>query len=170
MIEGMEDLLSLAVSFKPLFAVLVAVGVALILARIIREVAHRAFRRTPGIREVSLKARNPLRLGLSLIGTRIALGATAAGAAWLPAVDYVLVLGSKTFLPQLEQGIEGIRSIVSEEVNAALEKCKAAAVERGTCPGIDPFMTMSFASLPVIPTLRLTTRGVIDVNTQTLID
>lgn len=56
------------------------------------------------------------------------------------------------------------------EVNAALEKCKAAAVERGTQPGIDPFMTMSFASLPVIPTLRLTTRGVIDVNTQTLMD
>lgn len=56
-----------------------------------------------------------------------------------------------------------------EEVNAALEQCKAAVVERGTCPGIDPFMTMSFASLPVIPTLRLTTRGVIDVNTQTFI-
>ena len=57
-----------------------------------------------------------------------------------------------------------------EEVNAALEACKAAAIARGTQPGIDPFMTMSFASLPVIPTLRLTTRGVIDVNTQTLID
>ncbi|MDM7991474.1 mechanosensitive ion channel domain-containing protein [Arthrobacter sp. zg-Y877] len=89
----MEDLLSLAVSFKPLFAVLVAVGVALILARILREVVHRAFRKTPGIREISVKARNPLRLGLSLIGVRIALGATAAGTSWLPAVDYVLVLG-----------------------------------------------------------------------------
>ena len=57
-----------------------------------------------------------------------------------------------------------------EEVNAALERVKRAAIERGTQPGIDPFMTMSFASLPVIPTLRLTTRGVIDVNTQTLRD
>ena len=57
-----------------------------------------------------------------------------------------------------------------EEVNTALEACKAAAVSRGTQPGIDPFMTMSFASLPVIPTLRLTTRGVIDVNTQTIIE
>ena len=55
------------------------------------------------------------------------------------------------------------------EVNAALEKCKQAAVERGTQPGIDPFMTLSFASLPVIPTLRLTTRGVIDAATQTFI-
>ncbi|MCQ1952290.1 mechanosensitive ion channel family protein [Arthrobacter sp. zg-Y238] len=93
MIDSMEDLLSLAVSFKPLFAVLVAVGVALILARILREVVHRAFRKTPGIREITVKARNPLRLGLSLIGARIALGATAAGTLWLPAVDYVLVLG-----------------------------------------------------------------------------
>ena len=57
-----------------------------------------------------------------------------------------------------------------EEVNAALEACKNAAIQRGTAEGIDPFMTMSFASLPVIPTLRLTTRGVIDVNTQTFID
>ena len=56
-----------------------------------------------------------------------------------------------------------------EEVNLALESCKQAAIQRGTQPGIDPFMTMSFASLPVIPTLRLTTRGVIDVNTQTII-
>ena len=32
--------------------------------------------------------------------------------------------------------------------------------------GIDPFMTLSFMALPVIPTLRITTRGVIDVNTQ----
>ena len=56
-----------------------------------------------------------------------------------------------------------------EEVNAALEACKQAAIDRGTHCGIDPFMTMSFASLPVIPTLRLTTRGVIDVNTQTFI-
>ena len=30
----------------------------------------------------------------------------------------------------------------------------------------DPFMTLSFMSLPVIPTLRLTTRGVIDVAKQ----
>ncbi len=50
-----------------------------------------------------------------------------------------------------------------EEVNAALEDCKRAAIQRGTQPGIDPFMTMSFASLPVIPTLRLTTKGVFDV-------
>ena len=55
------------------------------------------------------------------------------------------------------------------EVNDALEACKRAASERGVSEGVDPFMTMSFMSLPVIPTLRLTTRGVVDVNSQTIV-
>ena len=53
-----------------------------------------------------------------------------------------------------------------EQVNEALEQAKAAARAQGANPGIDPFMTLSFMALPVIPTLRLTTRGVIDVVTQ----
>ncbi len=52
------------------------------------------------------------------------------------------------------------------EVNDLLEAAKAAAHSLGVNDGIDPFMTLSFMSLPVIPTLRLTTRGVIDVATQ----
>ena len=52
------------------------------------------------------------------------------------------------------------------EVNEALEAAKAAALAQGVNPGIDPFMTLSFMALPVIPTLRLTTRGVIDVISQ----
>ena len=36
----------------------------------------------------------------------------------------------------------------------------------GVSRGIDPFMTLSFMALPVIPTLRITTRGVYDVNSQ----
>ena len=53
-----------------------------------------------------------------------------------------------------------------EHVNRDLEDAKAAAFRQGVNPGIDPFMTLSFMALPVIPTLRLTTRGIIDVNTQ----
>ena len=45
-------------------------------------------------------------------------------------------------------------------------EAKEAAYTLGVGKDIDPFMTLSFMSLPVIPTLRLTTRGVIDVNTQ----
>ena len=52
------------------------------------------------------------------------------------------------------------------EVNDLLEKAKAAAHAQGVGNGIDPFMTLSFMALPVIPTVRLTTRGVIDVSTQ----
>ena len=52
------------------------------------------------------------------------------------------------------------------EINAELEAAKAAALALGVNPGVDPFMTLSFMALPVIPQLRLTTRGVIDVNTQ----
>ena len=47
-----------------------------------------------------------------------------------------------------------------------VEEAKAAAFAQGVNRGIDPFMTLSFMALPVIPTLRITTRGVFDVNTQ----
>ncbi len=53
-----------------------------------------------------------------------------------------------------------------EQVNEELEEAKAAAFAQGVNRGIDPFMTLSFMALPVIPTLRLTNRGVIDVVTQ----
>ena len=52
------------------------------------------------------------------------------------------------------------------EVNDLLEKAKAAAHSLGVGTGIDPFMTLSFMALPVIPTVRLTTRGVVDVIKQ----
>ncbi len=52
------------------------------------------------------------------------------------------------------------------EVNEKLEAAKDAAHTLGVGHGIDPFMTLSFMALPVIPTLRITTRGIIDVVTQ----
>ena len=52
------------------------------------------------------------------------------------------------------------------EVNDQLEAAKAAAFDLGVNRGVDPFMTLSFMALPVIPKLRITTRGVIDVETQ----
>ncbi len=60
--------------------------------------------------------------------------------------------------------------IMSEEplvtVNEKLEAAKEAAFALGVSRGVDPFMTLSFMALPVIPTLRLTTRGVFDVEKQ----
>ena len=43
---------------------------------------------------------------------------------------------------------------------------KRQAYDLGVSTGIDPFMTLSFMALPVIPSLRITTRGVFDVTTQ----
>lgn len=48
-------------------------------------------------------------------------------------------------------------------VNHDLERAKAQAFELGVSRQIDPFMTLSFMSLPVIPVLRLTTRGIFNV-------
>ena len=52
------------------------------------------------------------------------------------------------------------------EVNRKLEDAKEKAFALGVNREIDPFMTLSFMALPVIPTLRITTRGVIDVVRQ----
>lgn len=57
-----------------------------------------------------------------------------------------------------------------EDVNEMLEACKTAAWTQGVNRGIDPFMTLSFASLPVIPTLRLTTKGVFNVETLSFME
>ena len=56
-----------------------------------------------------------------------------------------------------------------EEVNRKLEDAKVKAAELGVSPGVDPFMTLSFMALPVIPSLRITTRGVFDVTQQTYV-
>ena len=66
-----------------------------------------------------------------------------------------------------------IAGIMSDEplvtVNEKLESAKEAAYALGVNPGIDPFMTLSFMALPVIPSLRITTRGVFDVTTQSYV-
>ena len=63
-----------------------------------------------------------------------------------------------------------IAGIMSDDtlinVNRDLENAKKAAYDLGVSTGIDPFMTLSFMALPVIPSLRITTRGVFDVTTQ----
>ena len=66
------------------------------------------------------------------------------------------------YLPQ-----KTITSLEFDKIRAMLADCamtegaKAAAFRLGVKEGIDPFMTLSFMALPVIPT-----RGIIDVVTQ----
>ncbi len=79
----------------------------------------------------------------------------------------IVVVAQGEVLAELPLEIAGLMSGRSlAEVNTLLENAKAAAHRLGVREGIDPFMTLSFMSLPVIPTLRLTTRGVMDVATQ----
>ena len=79
----------------------------------------------------------------------------------------IVVVENGQVLAELPLEIAGIISGKPlREVNALLEDAKKAAHALGVGTDIDPFMTLSFMSLPVIPTLRLTTRGVVDVNTQ----
>lgn len=56
------------------------------------------------------------------------------------------------------------------EVNQNLESAKKSAYAQGVSPNIDPFMSLSFLSLPVIPSLRIITKGVFDVETQSFIN
>jgi len=74
----------------------------------------------------------------------------------------VAVAGGRA-LACLPLPVAGLMSEASlEEVEQGLEDCIAAA--RGLGCGLkDPFMTLSFLCLPVIPELKLTDRGLVDV-------
>ncbi|MEY8353370.1 adenine deaminase [Lachnospiraceae bacterium 54-53] len=67
-----------------------------------------------------------------------------------------------------------IAGLMSEEpaewVEERLEELKAQTRKLGIGEDIDPFMTLAFASLPVIPQLRLNTYGLIDVEKQEIVD
>ncbi len=79
----------------------------------------------------------------------------------------IVVVNEGQVVAQLPLEIAGLMSDKPlQEVNDLLENAKAAAHALGVGNGIDPFMTLSFMALPVIPTVRLTTRGVVDVLTQ----
>ena len=79
----------------------------------------------------------------------------------------IVVVKDGAVLAELPLEIAGLMSDKPlTMVNDLLENAKETAYTLGVGKDIDPFMTLSFMSLPVIPTLRLTTRGVVDVNTQ----
>ena len=79
----------------------------------------------------------------------------------------IVVMDDGKVLGELQLQIAGIMSEAPLiEVNEALETAKEQAFKLGVSRGVDPFMTLSFMALTVIPTLRLTTRGVFDVINQ----
>jgi len=67
-------------------------------------------------------------------------------------------------LASLPLPVAGLLSEASmQDVAQGMEGCIDAAAKLG-CKLEDPFMTLSFLCLPVIPELKLTDRGLVDVN------
>ena len=72
---------------------------------------------------------------------------------------YVLVDNGKIF-DVLPLPIMGLMSDAGyEQVNSKLLRMKSKAYEMGVNKKIDPFITLSFLALPVIPEIRITPRG-----------
>ena len=88
----------------------------------------------------------------------------AAAVAALGKSGGIAVVSKGETLALLELGIGGLMSEqTAEEVIAAHGQLERAAERLCVNPELDPFMTLAFLPLPVIPELRLTARGLFDV-------
>ena len=68
-------------------------------------------------------------------------------------------------LAEMPLPIAGLMSELSgESVAKANEAVRRAVYALGVADNIEPFMNMAFVSLPVIPSLKMTTRGLVDVD------
>lgn len=75
---------------------------------------------------------------------------------------YAVVSGGR-LIGALPLVFGGLMSLLSaEEFTARLDKTTAAARSLGVSEGIDPFITLSFMALPVIPEIRITDMGIIE--------
>ena len=61
-------------------------------------------------------------------------------------------------------------SAPAEQLIASLERISAQARAQGVHEGIDPFISLSFMALPVIPKLRITDMGMFDVDKFTFVE
>ncbi|MBQ6877209.1 MAG: adenine deaminase [Oscillospiraceae bacterium] len=77
----------------------------------------------------------------------------------------IVVFADGKLLAELSLPIAGIMSDEPlEKIDSDLEKAKAAAYSLGANPGVDPFMTLSFMALPVVPSIRIMPGGIFDVD------
>ncbi|HHS93759.1 MAG TPA: adenine deaminase [Rhodobacterales bacterium] len=75
---------------------------------------------------------------------------------------FVVTDGGKV-LAELALPVAGLMSLASfEEVRAHLADLRAAAISLGVTLG-EPFLQLAFLALPVIPALKITDRGMVDV-------
>ena len=77
----------------------------------------------------------------------------------------MVVVNNGSVVESLPLEIAGLMTDADiDYVNGKIDSLKQAAYSIGVNKNIDPFMTLSFVSLPVIPHLKLTTLGVVDVD------
>lgn len=55
----------------------------------------------------------------------------------------------------------------AEKISRKNAEVRSAVYDLGVSEDIEPFMNMAFVSLPVIPSLKMTTKGLVDVNSWT---
>lgn len=82
-----------------------------------------------------------------------------------------VVVADGQILAQMPLPIAGLMSEKSGEDVAADNRLVRQAVEQlGVNDGIEPFMNMAFVSLTVIPSLKMSTQGLVDVNRMERVD
>ena len=75
------------------------------------------------------------------------------------------VVKDKEVLAKVKLPVAGLMSAESAEKIAEDNRIlREKANELGINEGIEPFMNMAFVSLPVIPSLKMTTQGLVDVD------
>lgn len=76
-------------------------------------------------------------------------------------------VSDRTVIAEQALPVAGLMSTLSaEEAAAQNAKVRASVHEYGVPEEIEPFMNMAFISLPVIPYMKITTLGLVDVVTQ----
>lgn len=104
-----------------------------------------------------------------VIGTNDIDMAIAANCIRMMQGGWVIVVDGK-IVDKLPLPIAGLMSELSvEELAEKIKNFKIVTSNLGVKKGIDPFMTLGFVSLPVIPELRLITTGLFDVKKQRMV-
>ena len=75
------------------------------------------------------------------------------------------VVSEGKVISELRLPVAGLMSTNSAtEIAKANVELRESAEKIGINEGIEPFMNMAFVSLPVIPVLKMTTQGLVNVN------
>lgn len=78
-----------------------------------------------------------------------------------------VVVSAGKIIADMALPIAGLMTNLSgEKIAIANAKVREAVYDLGVPRDIEPFMNMAFVSLPVIPSLKMTTQGLVDVNKQ----